>query len=101
MEKAQRDPAGKRTPNLSATVLPQTPAELDAYMYWTMQAIFEAQKDLNAGFTTVVDMGALGGSYGTITLRDAIDKGLITGPRMRTAGPMLNEVNPKIFRSRS
>jgi len=96
MEKAQRDPAGKRTPNLSATALPKTPAELDAYMQWTMQAIFEAQKDLNAGFTTVVDMGALGGSYGTITLRDAIDKGLITGPRMRTAGPMLNEVNPKI-----
>src|SRR5262249_8599556 len=47
-------------------------------------------------FTTVVDMGALGGSYGTVTLRDAINKGLIVGPRMRTAGPMLNEVNPKI-----
>src|SRR5262249_25481682 len=96
MEHAQRDPQGKRVPNLPVNVLPNTPAALDSYMYWTLQGAFEGLKDLNAGFTTVVDMGALGGSYGTITLRDAINKGLIPGPRMRTAGPMLNEVNPKI-----
>jgi imidazolonepropionase-like amidohydrolase len=96
MEKAQRSPAGQRNPPLSANELPGTQAALDAYMDWTLQAAFEAQKDLNAGFTTVVDMGALGGSYGTVTLRDAINNGLIPGPRMRTAGPMLNEVDPKI-----
>jgi imidazolonepropionase-like amidohydrolase len=96
MERAQRTPAGKRNPPLSTRDLPNTQATLDAYMDWTLQAAFEAQKDLNAGFTTVVDMGALGGSYGTVTLRDAINNGLIPGPRMRTAGPMLNEVDPKI-----
>jgi len=96
MERAQRTPGGQRNPPLSTRELPGTQAALDAYMDWTLQAAFEAQKDLNAGFTTVVDMGALGGSYGTVTLRDAINNGLIPGPRMRTAGPMLNEVDPKI-----
>jgi imidazolonepropionase-like amidohydrolase len=96
MERAQRTPTGQRNPALSTKELPKTQAALDAYMNWTLQAAFEAQKDLNAGFTTVVDMGALGGSYGTVTLRDAIDNGLIPGPRMRTAGPMLNEVDAKI-----
>jgi imidazolonepropionase-like amidohydrolase len=95
MERAQRTPAGQRNPGLPVRILPDSQAALDAYIDWTLQAAFEAQKDLNAGFTTVVDMGALGGSYGTVTLRDAIDKGLIQGPRMRTAGPMLNEVDAK------
>jgi imidazolonepropionase-like amidohydrolase len=96
MERAQRDASGKRNPGLPVNILPNTPAALDAYIQWTLQAAFEAQKDLNAGFTTVVDMGALGGAWGTLTLRDSINKGQIQGPRMRTAGPMLNEVNPKI-----
>jgi imidazolonepropionase-like amidohydrolase len=96
MERAQRTPTGQRNPGLPVTALPNTQAGLDAYIEWVLQAQFEGMKDLNAGFTTVVDMGALGGSYGTIVLRDSINKGLIPGPRMRTAGPMLNEVNPKI-----
>jgi len=96
MERAQRTPTGQRNPALPTHGFPQTQAALDAYLDWTLQAAFEAQKDLNAGFTTVVDMGALGGSYGTVTLRDAINSGMIPGPRMRTAGPMLNEVDPKI-----
>src|SRR5215472_1117609 len=96
MERAQRTPDGKRNPPLVPRVFPDSQLALDSYMDWVLQAAFEAQKDLNAGFTTVVDMGALGGSYGTVTLRDAINKGLIQGPRMRVAGPMLNEVDPKI-----
>jgi imidazolonepropionase-like amidohydrolase len=62
MERAQRTPSGQRNPSLSTKELPKTQTALDAYMNWTLQAAFEAQKDLNAGFTTVVDMGALGGS---------------------------------------
>jgi imidazolonepropionase-like amidohydrolase len=96
MERAQRTPDGKRNPPLVPRVLPDSQAALDSYIGWVLQAAFEAQKDLDAGFTTVVDMGALGGSYGVVTLRDAIAKGMIRGPRMRTAGPMLNEVDPKI-----
>ncbi len=96
MERAQRTPDGKRNPPLVPRVLPDSQAALDTYVDWVLQAAFEVQKDLNAGFTTVVDLGALGGSYGTVTLRDAINKRLIAGPRMRVAGPMLNEVDPKI-----
>ncbi|WP_224485116.1 metal-dependent hydrolase family protein [Robertkochia aurantiaca] len=42
-----------------------------------------AQRTLNAGFTTVRD---LGGSGVNIALRDAISKGKVTGPRIYTAG---------------
>ena len=45
-----------------------------------------AEKTLMAGFTTVRD---LGGSGINIALRDAINKGKITGPRVFTAGKSL------------
>lgn len=43
-----------------------------------------ARKTLDAGFTTVRNVGASG--FGDIALRDAIDAGELTGPRMRVAG---------------
>ena len=43
-----------------------------------------ARVTLNAGFTTVRNVGADG--FGDVALRDAIDDGDIPGPRMRTAG---------------
>jgi imidazolonepropionase-like amidohydrolase len=46
-----------------------------------------ANKTLMAGFTTVRD---LGGSGVNISLRNAINKGLIKGPRIYTAGRMLS-----------
>ncbi len=48
-----------------------------------------ALKDLNAGFTTVQDMGSAF-TYATVELRDAINKGLVPGPRMQVAGPQIN-----------
>lgn len=42
-----------------------------------------AEKTINAGFTTVRD---LGGTNINISLRNAIDKGLVKGPRVFTAG---------------
>ncbi len=48
-----------------------------------------ALKDLRAGFTTLQDMGSAY-SYGTVELRDAINKGLVPGPRLQVAGPQLN-----------
>jgi imidazolonepropionase-like amidohydrolase len=96
MEARQRTPTGQRNAPLPVQGFPGTQAALDAYIDGTLQAAFEALKDLDAGFTTVVDMGALGGSYGVLTLRNAIDRGLIPGPRIRAAGPMLSEVNPKV-----
>jgi imidazolonepropionase-like amidohydrolase len=48
-----------------------------------------AMKDLNAGFTTLQDMGSPY-TYATVELRDAINKGQIPGPRLQVSGPQLN-----------
>jgi imidazolonepropionase-like amidohydrolase len=48
-----------------------------------------ALKDLNAGFTTLQDMGSPF-TYATVELRDAINKGLVPGPRLQVAGPQIN-----------
>jgi len=46
-----------------------------------------ARRTLNAGFTTVRNVGA--GGYADVALRDAIDNGDVIGPRMRVSGPAL------------
>ena len=48
-----------------------------------------ALKDLNAGFTTLQDMGSAF-SYAIVELRDAINKGLVPGPRLQVSGPQIN-----------
>ena len=61
--------------------LQQTPAR---------QALFgvtAAQATLEAGFTTVRNLGAAG--FADVDLRDAINAGEISGPRMRVSGPSL------------
>lgn len=47
------------------------------------QALVYAKKNLLAGFTTVRD---LGGSHVVISLRNAINRGIVEGPRVFTAG---------------
>ena len=46
-----------------------------------------ARRTLEAGFTTVRNVGA--GGFADIALRDAIDHGDVAGPRMRASGPSL------------
>jgi imidazolonepropionase-like amidohydrolase len=53
-------------------------------------AVAQAQKDLNAGFTTVMDMDSRGG-FGTVDLRNAINSGMLLGPRMQVSGQSLNQ----------
>lgn len=48
-----------------------------------------ALKDLQAGFTTLQDMGDPWG-YAPVELRDAINKGLVPGPRLQVAGPQID-----------
>jgi imidazolonepropionase-like amidohydrolase len=55
----------------------------------SIMAVVNAQTDLNAGFTTLLDMDSRGG-YGTVDLRDMINKGIVQGPRMQVSGPSLN-----------
>ena len=94
-------PAGAERIDLShATVLPGL---IDAHVHLTgdprlhgyqslgvsdiraaMYGVHAARLTLDAGFTTVRNVGA--GGYGDIALRDAINDGVITGPRMRVAG---------------
>ena len=56
----------------------------------TIVGVANAQTDLNAGFTTVLDMDSRGG-FGTVDLRNAINRGLVLGPRMQVVGQSLNQ----------
>src|SRR6202008_753039 len=56
----------------------------------TIVMVQSAQRDLDAGFTTTVDMDSRGG-FGTVELREAINEGLIRGPRMQVAGQSLTQ----------
>src|SRR6266702_2350848 len=53
-------------------------------------ALANAQTDLEAGFTTVLDMDSRGG-FNTVDLRDAINAGLLQGPRMQVVGQSINQ----------
>jgi imidazolonepropionase-like amidohydrolase len=90
-------PAGAHVIDLSsATVLPglidrhvhlmqnQEPNDARALI----QGEHFALADLYAGFTTLQDMNSPF-TYATVELRDAINKGLIVGPRLQVTGPGL------------
>ena len=80
----------------AATVLP---GMIDAHVHVntggetpaqrTLIALANAQIDLEAGFTTVLDMDSRGG-FNTVDLRNAINAGQVSGPRMQVVGQSLN-----------
>jgi imidazolonepropionase-like amidohydrolase len=97
-------PAGATRIELpNATVLPGL---IDAHTHLTFDPVFgyetlgisatretltgakNARITLNAGFTTVRNVGARG--YSDVALRDAINAGDVPGPRMRVSGPALS-----------
>lgn len=49
--------------------------------------VVNAEKTLMAGFTTIRNVGA--GDYADVALRDAINDGLVPGPRMYVSGPSI------------
>ena len=92
-------PPGAQVIDLSAATV--MPGMIDAHVHLfpadnlsestrTIVGVANAQTDLNAGFTTVLDMDSRGG-FGTVDLRNAINRGLVMGPRMQVVGQSLNQ----------
>ncbi len=52
----------------------------------TIVAVLAARADLMAGFTAERDMGTEGAGSADTAVRNAIDKGLVPGPRLRISG---------------
>ncbi len=95
-------PPGTRVIDLSqATVLPGL---IDGHVHLTdaagglqrqmLVALNSATQSLRAGFTTQVVMGSHGGGYADVELKKAIETGLIHGPRLITAGPVIEITSP-------
>ena len=57
----------------------------DSWQYRTLTALANAQKDLLAGFTTLRDLKTVGAMYSDVDLRNAIARGIVSGPRMQVA----------------
>ena len=53
--------------------------------YRTLEAAQHARDTLMAGFTTLRDLGTEGAGYGDVSIKRAIDEGMIPGPRMFVA----------------
>jgi imidazolonepropionase-like amidohydrolase len=90
-------PPGARIFDLSrATVLPGL---IDGHVHLTdgtgglqhqmMVALHSATESLKAGYTTQVVQGSHGGGFADVELKRAIEQGLVQGPRLLPAGPIL------------
>ncbi len=57
----------------------------ESWQFRTIYGVINAKKDLDAGFTTARDLGSDGAMYSDVDLRNAINDGLVPGPRMQVA----------------
>jgi imidazolonepropionase-like amidohydrolase len=56
-----------------------------SWQYRTILATLNVKKDLEAGFTALRDVETEGAMYSDVDVRDAINQGLIPGPRLKVA----------------
>ena len=91
-------PAGATVVDLGAATV--MPGMIDGHVHLNLNqplpaarraliALANAQVDLEAGFTTVLDMDSRGG-FNTVEIRDAINAGMFPGPRMQVVGQSIN-----------
>lgn len=74
----------------------------ESYAERVARAVMHAKATLEAGFTTVRDLGTEGAEYADLGIKTAIEKGVIPGPRMIVAGPGIvatGSYGPKGFAS--
>ena len=64
-------------------VLKESPVER------SIRGAVHAERSLMAGVTTMRDLGSEGAGYSDVYLKEAIEKGLIPGPRLLVAGPAI------------
>src|SRR5581483_11161633 len=90
-------PAGAKVIDLTrASVLPGL---IDGHVHLTdasiglqhqmLVAFHSATESLKAGYTTQVAQGSHGGGYADVELKRSIESGLVQGPRILPAGPIL------------
>jgi imidazolonepropionase-like amidohydrolase len=81
------------------------PVVTKSQAFRTVQGVAAVKKDLEAGFTTMRDLDSEGAGFADVALRDAINQGIIPGPRLLvstyaltiTGGHMNNSgLNPDI-----
>ena len=58
------------------------PVVLKSQAYRTIQGVAAAKKSLEAGFTTLRDLDSEGAGFADVAVRDAINRGVIQGPRL-------------------
>ncbi len=57
----------------------------ESYQYRTLLALANAQRDLLAGFTSLRDLKTLGAMYSDVDLKNAINQGIVWGPRLQVS----------------
>jgi imidazolonepropionase-like amidohydrolase len=57
----------------------------ESWQYRTIEATLNAKRDLEAGFTSMRDLETEGAMYSDVDVRNAINRGLIPGPRLEVA----------------
>ena len=58
------------------------PVVTKSQAYRTVQGVAAAKKELEAGFTTMRDVDSEGAGFADVAIRDAINRGIVPGPRL-------------------
>lgn len=63
----------------------KSPVLYKSIPYRTLEGLRAAQRNLHSGFTTLRDVDSEGADFADVAIREVIDKGLFTGPRLQVS----------------